>query len=413
MVKILQNFSLKSCGIFFSVLSAAGSFLTHYAVSYSNYGLLVTARFIYGIALESLYVVSGVATEKWFEPSEVTLMSGLSRVEIRIVNSVMVYVLPYLYVSFNSFTAPMLELEISGLILVVCSLAFYAVETQLEKKQSQRQIDEDLLEGDDVQRQGFELTELSETEGAQEGAEKPLEEKKMAPFGFKHVRLVPSLSWYCITFMGFAGATILNFTGIGVDLISKRYSVDYLTAKNYMTIFPSTCLFFTVFFLILLNKYGYKSHSYILASVLCLISLGTMVLLPSDQPSFLLVLSIIELSIAMAFYVATSAASVILAAPTKASSIVVAFMAMSFNLPMFFITPLMGVLSDKRTPEAYQNCLYLLIFFAALMLLSSLLVYFTDIKQANRLLQRRADDPWLAEYKDSLNRKVDRILSLE
>ena len=43
--------------------------------------------------------------------------------------------------------------------------------------------------------------------------------------------------------MANAANALWNFTSIGVDLISKRYNVDYLTAKNYMSTYPQAAWF--------------------------------------------------------------------------------------------------------------------------------------------------------------------------
>ena len=415
MVKVLQRFKLKTCAIILSIISASATFMTHYAVSNTNYSLLMLGRFLFGVGLESMYVVSGVATEKWFTASEVTMMSGIARVQLRCANTIMVYLLPYLYVTFKSWSAPLLVLEIMSSTLVISSLAFYVVETKYEENDTEMTVG--LIEQDNDQ-EVFEMKELSQDGAEAEDSSKETENnqeegevKEMGTFGFNHLSLVPSLTWYVVAFIALSGNTILNFTSIGVDLISRRYNVDYLTAKNYMSFFPSTCIVFILGFLVLLNKIGYKSHSYNVASILCLVSFTVMALLPSDRPSFILVLCIIGVSASNALCYATSAASVLLSAPTKASSIVVAFMAIGFNLPMFAVTPFMGFLSDARTPDAYQHCLYLLILFSLIMLASSVMLYRTDVKQANRLLQRNSNDPWLVEYKEALNKKVDLALT--
>ena len=107
----------------------------------------------------------------------------------------------------------------------------------------------------------------------------------------------------------------------------------------------------------ILNKYSYKSHSYNAASILFIASYVVMSLLPDRDPGFVLTLCLLGVSVANAFSLATSPASVLLAGPSKASSITVSCMAISFNLPLLVFTPLMGFISKERAPQAYQNCL--------------------------------------------------------
>ena len=132
MVKILQKYKLKQTAVFFALISALGTFLTHLAIPWTNYKILVLARLFYGIGLESLYVVSGVGVEKWFKVSEIILVNGLARVELKLVNTLMVFLMPYLYVAFDSLTAPMLALELMSLVLVFNSILFYIIETRYE-----------------------------------------------------------------------------------------------------------------------------------------------------------------------------------------------------------------------------------------------------------------------------------------
>ena len=170
-------------------------------------------------------------------------------------------------------------------------------------------------------------------------------------------------------FMTFGANCNNNFNSIAVDLVSKRYSVDYLTAKNFVSIIPSSSMFFMLGFLICLNKYGYKTHSYNLASLQALARP-----VPSQSPLW----------------------------PFASTS-----------LPSLVVTPFMGAISKARTPEAYQNCLYLLIFFSLLSLWASWMAFSTDKKDADRLLQRRSEDPWLGEYKQKLNQRIEEILAVQ
>ena len=468
MIKILQKFHLRDCALFFSLISALGTFLTHYAVSSTNYQMLVIARFLFGIGLESLYVVSGVGVEKWFPASEVTIINGVARVGMMVLDTLMVYLMPLLYIRFGSFSPVLICFELVSLFLLLCAVVFYTIEAKYQGRSitmvdgSQQQevaveatgeaveavelqdlssdFQQALMDGEDAndapenrldiqttpilnydEEGGQEAFQASGSAGGDSEATKTPrtntsssgEHTQATTFGFKHIKHIPALAWYIMLFMTFGANCSNNFLSVSVDLISKRYSVDYLTAKNFVSVIPSSSMFFMVFFLLCLNKYGYKTHSYNLASFLYLTAFATMILLPRHSPGLILYICLLSVSAAGSLTFATSAAAVMLAGPSQASSITVAFMAVCFNLPSLAVTPFMGVISQARTPEAYQNCLYLLVLFSLLTLWASMMVYFTDLRHADRLLQRRSDDPWLSEYKEKLNLKIERILAQE
>ena len=410
MVKVLQKCKLKDTAVFTAIISALGTLLTHLGIAWINYEILAIARFFFGIGMESMYVVSAVAIEKWFKASEVTLANGLSRFELELLDTMMVFFMPSLYVAYNSLTTPMLTLDVMSLVLVFSSILFYVIETRYEREKLGEKKLEEPLELDDLPQESTEIeTDPSVKEDGQQ-EKKEESDKEEVLFEVKDFKLIPSLVWYLILFLTMAGCTLWNFTSIGVDLISKRYNVDYLTAKNYMSIHPSSCMIFIFVVLMIVKKYGYKSHSYVASSLLFIASYVALSLLPARDPGLALSLCLLGVSAGNAIFYATIAASVLLAGPSKASSFTVSCLSIGANFPSFIFAPLMGLISKERTPRAYQNCLYVLIGFAVLMFFSSLIVFYIDVKEAGSLLQRRSDDPWLIEYKEQLNKGLEDAL---
>ena len=166
MIKILQKFHLRDCALFFSLISALGTFLTHYAVSSTNYQMLVFARFLFGIGLESLYVVSGVGVEKWFPASEVTIINGVARVCIMVLNTLMVYLMPLLYIRSGSFQLVMICLEVVSVFLLLCASVFYTIENKYQEQDSLSTLEEKRQEEKNDALEGIE--ELS---GVRDGVE--------------------------------------------------------------------------------------------------------------------------------------------------------------------------------------------------------------------------------------------------
>ena len=236
--------------------------------------------------------------------------------------------------------------------------------------------------------------------------------QKEAVFELKHLKHVPMISWVMIAFAMTSNCCYYQLTNMSTDLVTIRFQYEYLHAKNAAATIPFLNIFLITSFIYLVTKYGKKTYCYVAGSISYLLCFISLMNLPSDTPAaWKVFLSLSALSAGNALIVSSVTAGILLTIPTKSSRFVVPIMAVGFNIPEVLSSPLMGYISRDRTPEAYQNCLHLLLVYGCLDLGMSLLIFYYNRQEGvDGLLDKPGNDSWVFEYKEKINSKIDDLI---
>ena len=234
--------------------------------------------------------------------------------------------------------------------------------------------------------------------------------EKKTEFGMRHLTVLPAVVWALIGLITISGACYYQLTGVGTDMMQKRYSMTYREAKNVMTVFPLISLVTIIIILPCMRRMGSKPIFFITGSSLYFVSHVIFALLPSENPGVLLYLPIILINFGNSMIFSLADASVLLISPSKAVTFCAALVAIGYNSSSIFLSPVTGYLSKARTVEAYQNCLYLFMGVSLVSLSFSVWIYCLDVGRMGGLLHKKDDDPALREHKKKVNEDLEVFL---
>ena len=455
MIWILEKISLGKAAVLFQALCCLGVLFTHVGVSSSSFTHVVVGRLFFGIGNECLYVVNNIAVEKWFDGTDMLIVCGLARIQLRLCTWADAFLFPIIFMSFGeSLSAVMYAVEAVTLVTVLMTLIFYWIDEKYDRINAEQttqkcgsndqevELESQLFETDSkVETKASEkrkrrrmsaeteatvlsaeaFNEFLSTEG-QEGEETSRNGSKTNHFGLqeavfelKHLLVVPKISWVMITFAMMSVCCYYQLTNMATDLITVRFNYEYLDAKNAAATIPFLNLFMITTFIYLVTKYGGKTYCYISGSVCYLLCFTSLLLLPSSKPSaWKVYLSLSALACGNALILSSMTAGILLTIPTKSSRFVIPIMAVGYNLPGVLSSPVMGIISQDCTVQAYQNCLYLLLAYGFVCLGLSLYIRQLNKQDSVRgLLDRPGNDSWATEYKARLNEKIDVLILTE
>ena len=380
-----SNIAIQSL-MLFSIL------LAYLGVLSNSFWLMCISRALYGVCFNSLFIVISSLGSSW-ATSWITLFLGLNRSIANFFLSIFNFFQPLLYLRYESLVPPLLLYSLVTVTSIVLSFIYLKVEKKYYKfmnmdKKSKEKNKEDQDHRDE---------EKEKTEGA-------------ATFGFRDlpkIRLISKVVGVTMTFVPFCHRL---FRLTAIDLIMVKFNKTYSEAKNPLAIYPFTNLFLLTSFSFIFAAIGKKSFGMLTASVGYLACYLILLLGSAGVPNWMIYLAFVILSFSASCYRCCAWACLILTLPKQANTTVTSFLVQLDAIFITFLPILIGFVTKDRTPQAYDNQLWMFISLAGVLVLVFVWVCVYDLVYCDGMLTKIDSHKDVKEYKERVDSEMDKYL---
>ena len=381
--RLIESFGQFKSNIAIQSLMLFSILLAYLGVLSNSFWLMCISRALYGVCFNSLYVVIADMGGLWAS-SWLTLFLGLTRSIANLFLSFFNYFLPLVYLRYKSLVPTLLFYS----LMTITSIALSFIYLKVEKK--------------------YRIPNESMKKNKEEGSEK---EKAEGPtFQIKDIPKIPLVSkaiGFSMIFLPFCHR-IFRLTAI--DLIMVKFNKTYSEAKNPLAIYPFTNLFLLISFSFIFAAFGKKSFGMLTASA-GYTTFNLILLISSPEvPNWVIYSAFVVLSFSASCYRCCAWASLLLTLPKQACTLMMSFL---LQIECFFITfmpILIGFVTKDRTPQAYDNQIWMFLCLAGGFLVMYVWVCFYDLIYCNGMLTKVDNHKDVKEYKEMVNGEMEEYL---
>ena len=372
-----------------------GNSLVFLAVRQRSYRLLLAGRVFLGIGFDLTYLGMAMSVEKWFSGGSFTLAFGLGRSICYLMGAIAAFFLPQIYLETRN-------LENSVMVLVAYSVLIFTTTSIY----SVLDLSYGHLTNDPVQKpstkevSGGKSGEEGEGEGVEREEENPLKPEKK--FTIRHLRYVSPKAWLLFGMTVGFSQMYYQFTNTGTDLFQIRFGLTYEEAKNCMAILPLLNAALIPVFSVFYGKFGKKTIGMWIGSLLAVATYLYMATIPSTNSGYHPYVAVGLISLFFCTFCSCLLSSLVMSVPKQAAGLFVALVATLQNLLLTTLPLFFSLFYGPRTDQAYQNTLYVLASFSAIMCCLAFFFFIADTT-GDRMLTMPESDPRVLKIQQKMS----------
>lgn len=222
-------------------------------------------------------------------------------------------------------------------------------------------------------------------------------------FTLDHLKSFDTFFWIFVGYYSFVASTMFSMNGALTDFFVVKFNYPYEEAKDFIGLIQLIQIFLMPIFGALLQKFGQKPLAIVLCSLVACLALIWLLFLPSERN-----ISVYPICWLLSFYISLYSAASYQCIPMfladGAVSLGQGIGAAGQQLVLIVLPYLIGIYSEKRTPAAYQKCLYIWLANSIIGLFFALLVFKLDFF-GDKLLTLKESDKRVKEIKERKNKK--------
>lgn len=379
---MISHIGISMGAIVFTTMMFVGIFFCFLGVKTGNYDLIIIGRAIFGVGYETCYVVQASCTEKWFSGRFLTLAFAINRSCCYLFASLAAYFQPIIFISSRSLETSLFYYTVVSSSCCVFGFIYYFLDRKYEHnlKDDEPEMNE---EGEEVQ---------SRTSNE--------DEQKFYLSDLKNISLH---SWLLLMLFAVFSNCLYQFSNFGTDCFVNRFGFDYIAAKDRMSLIPILHMIFIPLFGSIMSVVGRKELFLLAGTVIGVVSYGLMATL-ADDANNLAVLALVGCSAFFSILNSGFWGSFALTLPKAACGPMFGICLAIQNIFLAIFPPIFSYFNQDRTPEAYQNCLYLLIGLCGCCFLIALAIAIIDLK-GDRVLHLPENSQKVKDFRDRINRE--------
>lgn len=363
---LVSSLGLNVSAVVFNTCVFTGVLLCFLGARYQNFNLMIAGRFIFGVGFDCSYVIQASCTEKWFSGRFLTNAFGINRIVCYTLSSLGAYYAPNLFLEHRTLEAP---LFFYGVVTAFCwfmSFLFYILDMRNEH-----------------------LLGLDSSE-----------EQKKERFTIADFPKISLQAWLLLVLFSVLSNCFYQFTNFGTDCLIIRFGFKYVEAKNTMAILPIVNMLSTPVFSSTISVVGKKGLFLCLSALVIIANFTFMTILGENDKRA--AIGAAGVGVFFSMLVSSFWSSFTLSLPKQAVSVLFALCIAGQNLMLAILPPLFSHLNKDRTPEAYQNCLYLLILIGVICFVIAVIVTIKDFRE-NKIIHLPENSEKVKKFREQLN----------
>lgn len=367
---LLNHTGLGVGAILFSGIIFASTLIMFLGVNMNSFHLVLIARAIFGIGAETLIVCQATMAEKWFTGKFLSIAIGLNNVLNLSGSALSAYLTPTLFVKSRNLQVPLFFCSVIVFICWVSSFIYLIIEWRNVK----------MIQDED--------------------------EEDEVKFSLRHIKFLGKLFWILAVVFSFISMSYYQFTNFVTDFLMRRFSYDYLDAKNLVALIPLVVCGLIPFLSVIVVWIGKKGYVLILAGFCAFGSYFYLETLP-NEPSTKVTISIIMIGVFFSLYSSVIWTSMALVVPKQATSVALGIATTIQNILMTTLPIVFGAINKSRTPKAYNTSLRVLQGMAICATIFSVIVTITD-KVTGKKLDLPENDKSVLEQRSVVSEEFRR-----
>ena len=368
-------------------------FLAYLGLVTKWFWLMLVSRALYGICFCSMFVVISSMGNSW-ATSWITLFLGLNRSFANFFLGGFNYFQPLIYLRYHSLIPPLLMYSLTAIFCIVLSFVYFKVENKyyrlinIENKVKDQKTEEE--RGDEEQEEKQKL----------EGAVFKLKDIARVPLISKVIAVTIIVVPFC--------HRIFRMTAI--DLIMIKFEKTYLEAKNALAVYPLSNMILLLSFSFIFAAIGKKSFGLVTSAIGYLTCYLILLLSSTGVQNWVVYLAFAILGFSASSYRSCSWASLLITLPKQACTVMVALIVQIQAFCITFLPILIGFVTKDRTPQAYDNQIWMFLCLAGAIFAIYVWVCFYDLAYCAGMLTKVDSHKDVKEYKDRVTSKMEEYL---
>ena len=370
-----SNLAIQSLMLFSLILAFVGLWS-------NSFWLICVSRGFYGICFSSLFIIIAAMGDQWAS-SWLTLFLGLTRSIANFFLSVFNYFLPLVYLRYKSLFPTLLLYALMTIISLALILLYLKVEKKYQKSKNKKKVKKE---------------------------EENEEEAEGSKFQLKHIPKIPLVSKAIGLSMVLLPFCHRIFRLTAIDLIMVKFNKTYTEAKNPIALYPLTNMVLLLSFSFMFAAFGKKSFGLVAAAIGYVTSNLILLLSSTEVPNWVIYSAFVVLGFSASSFRTCSWASFLLTLPKQACTVMMGFLLQIQAFFIIFVPILIGFVTKDRTPQAYDNQIWMFLCLAGGFLVIYIWVCFYDLVYCDGMLTKVDSHKDVKEYKERVTSEMEEYL---